>query len=167
MKYIDIQKLVKLVEASNIAELEIVEGDGKLRITKLPPASPLPNTTQFIPVPTGFPPNAAVPPPISSPPSAVVSSKMENELTAPVSTKKLIEIQSPMVGTFYRAPSPEAPPYVQVGDRVRPGQVLCIIEAMKLMNELESEYSGTIVEILVENAQPVEFGQILFRIDPS
>ena len=70
-----------------------------------------------------------------------------------------------MVGTFYSAPSPEAPPYVEVGDRVKPGQVLCIIEAMKLMNEIEAEVSGTIKEIALENAQPVEFGQLLFKIE--
>ncbi|RME26420.1 MAG: acetyl-CoA carboxylase biotin carboxyl carrier protein [Deltaproteobacteria bacterium] len=78
-----------------------------------------------------------------------------------------ITIDSPMVGTFYRAPKPGAKPFVSVGDRVHKGQVLCILEAMKLMNELESEVSGTIVEILVENAEPVQFGQPLFRIRPD
>jgi acetyl-CoA carboxylase biotin carboxyl carrier protein len=79
----------------------------------------------------------------------------------------LIPVTSPMVGTFYRAPSPDAPPFVDVGGRVGTGTVLCIIEAMKLMNELESEVEGTIAKILVENAQPVEYGQVLFLIDPS
>jgi len=72
-----------------------------------------------------------------------------------------------MVGTFYRAPAPDEPPYVEVGDRVRVGQTVCIVEAMKLMNELESEVSGTIVEILIENADPVEFGQVLMRVKPD
>jgi acetyl-CoA carboxylase biotin carboxyl carrier protein len=71
-----------------------------------------------------------------------------------------------MVGTFYRAPAPDAPPYVQTGTKIGPGDTLCIIEAMKLMNELESEVSGTVAEVCVENAQPVEFGQVLFRVDP-
>ena len=79
----------------------------------------------------------------------------------------LAEVHSPMVGTFYRSPAPDAPPYVEPGDRVEKGQTVCILEAMKLMNELEAEVSGTVREICVENAEPVEFGQVLFRIDPS
>lgn len=79
---------------------------------------------------------------------------------------KTVEIKAPMVGTFYRAPSPEAPPYVEIGQNIEPGQVICIIEAMKLMNEIKSEIKGKIVEILVENAEPVEFGQTMFLIEP-
>lgn len=79
---------------------------------------------------------------------------------------RTVEIKAPMVGTFYRAPSPEAPPYVEAGQVVEPGQVVCIIEAMKLMNEIKSEIRGTIVEVLVENAEPVEFGQSMFIIEP-
>jgi acetyl-CoA carboxylase biotin carboxyl carrier protein len=78
-----------------------------------------------------------------------------------------IEVKSPMVGTFYRSSKPGTPPFVKVGDRVAEGEVLCIVEAMKLMNELESEDSGTIREILIENAQPVQFGQVLFHIQPD
>jgi len=81
--------------------------------------------------------------------------------------KQLYELKSPMVGTFYRSPSPDADPYVRVGDLVEPGKVLCIVEAMKLMNELECEVHGRIAEILIENVQPVEFGQVLFRIDTT
>jgi len=80
---------------------------------------------------------------------------------------RLVEVKSPMVGTFYRAPEPGAEPYVKPGNRVTAGQTLCIIEAMKIMNELESEVSGVVREILVEDAQPVEFGQVLFRVDPN
>jgi acetyl-CoA carboxylase biotin carboxyl carrier protein len=72
-----------------------------------------------------------------------------------------------MVGTFYRAPAPDAPPYVEVGTRVKKGDTLCIIEAMKLMNEMESEVAGTVVEVLVDNAEPVEYGQVLFRVEPA
>ncbi len=79
---------------------------------------------------------------------------------------KTVEIKAPMVGTFYRAPSPEAPPYVEVGQIIEPGQVICIIEAMKLMNEIKSEIKGKILEILIDNAEPVEFGQPMFLIEP-
>lgn len=79
----------------------------------------------------------------------------------------MLEIKSPMVGTFYRAPAPDAKPFVEVGDRISRGQVLCVIEAMKLMNEIESEFAGRVVEILVQNAQPIQFGQPLFLIEPA
>jgi acetyl-CoA carboxylase biotin carboxyl carrier protein len=85
---------------------------------------------------------------------------------APKETAKTVEIRAPMVGTFYRAPAPEAPPYVEVGKVIEPGQVICIIEAMKLMNEIKSEVKGRILEILVDNAEPVEFGQPMFLIEP-
>lgn len=81
-------------------------------------------------------------------------------------TAKTVEIKAPMVGTFYRAPSPESPPYVEVGQVIEPGQVICIIEAMKLMNEIKSEIKGKILEIIVENAEPIEFGQPMFIIEP-
>jgi acetyl-CoA carboxylase biotin carboxyl carrier protein len=82
-------------------------------------------------------------------------------------TRNLVEIKSPMVGTFFRAPAPDAPPYVDTGSRVKKGDTLCIIEAMKLMNELECEVAGTIAEVCVDNAEPVEYGQVLFRIEPA
>jgi acetyl-CoA carboxylase biotin carboxyl carrier protein len=85
---------------------------------------------------------------------------------APATPSHLMEIKSPMVGTFYSAPEPGAEPYVKAGSRVATGQVVCIIEAMKIMNEIESEVAGVVREVLVENAQPVEFGQLLFRVDP-
>lgn len=81
--------------------------------------------------------------------------------------RRLLEVSSPMVGTFYRAPGPDEPPFVEVGDRIRKGQTVCIIEAMKLMNELEAEVSGEIVEILVKNGEPVEYGQLLMRVNPD
>ena len=93
----------------------------------------------------------------------------EPEAPAPVEVAyaRLVEITSPMVGTFYRAPSPEAAPYVEVGSTVAAGDVLCVIEAMKLMNEFECETAGRVVEICVDNAEPVDFGQLLFRVDPA
>ena len=86
---------------------------------------------------------------------------------SPHVSSNLVDIESPMVGTFYRGPAPDAPPYIDTGTDVALGDTLCIIEAMKLMNELECEVRGTIVEICVENAQPVEYGQVLFRVDPA
>jgi len=107
-------------------------------------------------------PAAAVPEPVASAPVAATDGQPE---AAPPASD-LFEIKSPMVGTFYRAPAPDAPSYAEVGRRVSPGDTLCIIEAMKLMNELESEVSGVIQEVCVENAEPVEFGQVLFRLSP-
>ncbi len=86
---------------------------------------------------------------------------------APAATRTMIEIKAPMVGTFYRAPSPEAPAYVTVGDSIEPGQVICIIEAMKLMNEIKSDVRGKVVSILAENAEPIEFGHVLFVVEPQ
>ncbi|MFN3821914.1 MAG: acetyl-CoA carboxylase biotin carboxyl carrier protein [bacterium] len=168
MKYSDIKRLVKLVEGSNIAELEVEFEGSKVRIAKIHQSGdhltpPLylnyPPSSEYSPTPSRMSPHPIIT--IGESESRRVDVSEERELV-----RKAIEVQSPMVGTFYRAPSPEAPPYVEVGDIVRPGQVLCIIEAMKIMNEIEAEVAGKILEICVENAQPVEFGQILFRIEP-
>ena len=106
--------------------------------------------------------------PVSPPPQALVPSPPAAPESSPVEKDEgLIEVSSPMVGTFYRSPSPDDPAFVKVGDEVKSGSVLCIVEAMKLMNEIESEVSGTIVEILVDNAQPVQFEQPLFKIKPN
>ena len=98
----------------------------------------------------------------------IVSVPMAPSAAAAESVQKLsgLEIKSPMVGTFYRAPAPEAPPFIEVGQEIEPGQVLCIIEAMKLMNEIKAEVKGRILKIMVENGQPVEFGQVLFLVEP-
>jgi acetyl-CoA carboxylase biotin carboxyl carrier protein len=101
-------------------------------------------------------------PPHAPPPAAAAGAPA----AAPATPSHLMEIKSPMVGTFYSAPEPGAEPYVKAGSRVATGQVVCIIEAMKIMNEIESEVAGVVREVLVENAQPVEFGQLLFRVDP-
>ncbi len=143
-----LKKLVEIVEASDIEELEVRKWWTKVRIIKKRSTNPTSNQTQ-------------------------AGSKVNEHIVevAPkepqVQEESYLEIKSPMVGTFYRAPSPGARPYVEVGDRVEPGQVVCIIEAMKLMNEIESEVSGTIAKVLVENAQPVEYGQTLFLVKPS
>jgi acetyl-CoA carboxylase biotin carboxyl carrier protein len=112
---------------------------------------------------TGASPPSVTPPSREAPePGDAAASEAREEAAS-----GFAEVTSPMVGTFYRAPAPDAPPYVEVGALVAKGQTLCILEAMKLMNELEAEVSGTIREICVENAEPVEFGQVLFRIDPA
>lgn len=149
MKISYIKKLIKIVELSEIEELEVRKWWTKVRISKR--RSPVSNPTADRVVEVG---------PANAPQSAGAGE------TAAVD-ENLVEVKSPMVGTFYRAPSPDAAPYVQVGDRVTPGQVICIIEAMKLMNEIEAEVAGTIEKVLIENTQPVEYGQTLFLVSPS
>ena len=156
MNIIELRRLIKLMEASNLCELEIEEGGMRVRIAKNAQGNGATPVFPYFASAPGMAPAATA--------SAVDMAKPA--VSAPTASN-LIEVSSPMVGTFYRAPAPEAPSYVQVGDIVRPGQVLCIIEAMKLMNEIEAEKAGRVVEILVENAQPVEFGQTLFRIEPA
>ncbi|GAB4371981.1 MAG: hypothetical protein Kow0042_15060 [Calditrichia bacterium] len=165
MNFQEIKQLIKVVERSDISELEIVEDNQKIRISKnssyLPPKTTnshiLPNQTVNI---------AELKTPIASPAETVVEIPPgPAPEAAPKPSDNIVEARSPMVGTFYRAPAPDADPYVEIGDRVRVGQTLCIIEAMKLMNEIQSEVSGTIVKILVENAQPVEYDQVLFLIE--
>jgi acetyl-CoA carboxylase biotin carboxyl carrier protein len=108
-------------------------------------------------------PVAAAPAPLAASPGGPSAAGAEPRAAAP----HLREVKSPMVGTFYKAPEPGAEPYVKVGSRVSPGQTVCIIEAMKIMNEIEAEVGGVIREVSVEDAQPVEFGQVLFRVDPN
>lgn len=163
-----LKRLIETVEASGIDTLEISRWGTKIRISKTPP-----NASGNA---TGVPVNdlrASVPADGRTETSGGEAAAAPAEEAAPEekaeaeAEEDLFKVTSPMVGTFYRAPAPEAPPYVEVGDHVRKGQTLCILEAMKLMNELESEVDGTIVEIAVENAQPVEYGQLLFRIRPD
>jgi acetyl-CoA carboxylase biotin carboxyl carrier protein len=105
--------------------------------------------------------------PLPAPAPAADSEHRESAARAPAAAPHLKEIRSPMVGTFYKAPEPGAEPYIKVGNRVSPGQTVCIIEAMKIMNEIEAEIAGVVREISVEDGQPVEFGQVLFRVDPN
>lgn len=110
---------------------------------------------------------AAAAGPVVSSAGGSAGSAAPSAAAAPAPATPLLEIKSPMVGTFYKSPEPGAEAYAKVGTRVSPGQVVCIIEAMKIMNEIESEVQGVIREVCVENAQPVEFGQVLFRVDPN
>ena len=148
-----LKTLIDLVAESGISELEVTEENDKVRIV---------NKVQTVAVAApvaAAPVVAAAPAPVAAPVAAPAA-------PAPAAEAKVegAQVASPMVGTFYRAPSPGAAPFVSVGDKVTAGQTLCIIEAMKLLNEIEAETSGTIKEICVENGQPVEFGQTLFII---
>lgn len=146
-----LKTLIDLVAESGIAELEITEGDGKVRIVKSPPPPP--------PVPMAYiPEQAAAPAPVAAAASAAPAAP------APAAVPQGHVVKSPMVGTFYRAPNPGASPFVEVGQTVKDGEPLCIIEAMKLLNEIEADKAGVIKEILVENGEPVEYGQPLFVI---
>lgn len=146
-----LKKVIEIAETSLISELEIQEGELRIRIAKggpgLAPVSPLATTAMVV---------APAPAPVST----VVP-------LAATPVEKEILIQSPMVGTFYRSPAPDASPYVKAGDRVTEETIVCIIEAMKVMNELPAGVCGVITETLIENAQPVEYGQPLFRVKPD
>ncbi len=146
-----IRRLIAIVEESNIESLEYRNWWTSIRITKK-----LANGSNG----SGTASNLTVYPAASHAASSPFVS------VAPPADEKLVPIKSPMVGTFYRAPAPDAKPYVEIGDLVEPGQVVCIIEAMKLMNEIESEVKGKIVKVPAESGKPVEFGQALFLIEP-
>ncbi len=145
----DLRRLIRLVQRTGIGELEVSTGGRTVRIAAQAGVAPALAVTTAVADPT---PTAA--PPGGSPAGGRAG------------TANQVAITSPMVGTFYRAPAPDAEPYVEVGDAVEVGQTVCIVEAMKLMNEIESEVKGRVVRILVENAQPVEYGQRLFLIEP-
>lgn len=153
-----IRRLVKLVETSGISELEIEEKESRIYISKYGPAAP--GAVSYNVAPAQQPAVAAVAP-------ATGSSVPAPDLKPADVSEKLHEIKSPIVGTFYRSPAPDADSYVKVGDRVEQGSVLCIVEAMKLMNEIESDISGTIAKIMVDNGRPVEYGQLLFLVKPD
>jgi acetyl-CoA carboxylase biotin carboxyl carrier protein len=150
-----LKKLIKLVEQSEITEFTVQEGELKVKISK---NSNQPAQIQYQPI-VDISKQIPVQPHISS------SSETLTTKSAEPAKTNLHEIKSPIVGTFYRAPAPDADPYVQVGETITVGSVLCIVEAMKLMNEIESDVSGKIVKILVENATPVEYNQPLFLIE--
>ena len=144
----EIREILELLKGSDVSEFELGRGDTMLKLRRGPANAPaLPPT----------PPTAAPALPASVPPAA-----------APVPPKPTYkEVVSPIVGTFYRSPAPDAAPFVEVGTRVVKGQVLCIVEAMKIMNQIESDTTGTIAAIIVENAQPVAYGQALFHVTPE
>ncbi len=153
-----IKKLIELLEESGIAEIEIKEGEEALRISRMPSGT----VTHQLPAMASLPLAAPLaPPPVSA------ATPRAAEPAAPKAKANEHVITAPMVGTFYASASPGAKPFIEIGDEIKVGQVLCIIEAMKLMNDLEAEVAGEIVRIYVENGQPVEYGQSLFAIKPS
>jgi acetyl-CoA carboxylase biotin carboxyl carrier protein len=149
----EIQKLVEIINTSDLDEVIIEEGDKKITLKRTTSKV----TQVYQPV--------AAPQPVQQAPQYAPSPAASAPVSQPVPSD-LVEIRSPIVGTFYRAASPDSPAFASVNDTIKPGDVLCIIEAMKLMNEIEAEISGTVVEILIENGQPVEYDQVLFRIKP-
>src|SRR3954447_7287117 len=159
MDFKQIQELIKIVNKSNIGELSIEENDFKITIKQKEEKT---QTIVSAPATVYAPPPTPVTPPVTPPTSAETA-----PATAAQKTENLITIKSPMIGTFYRRSSPDKPPFAEIGDEITPGKVVCIIEAMKLFNEIESEVSGTIVKILVDDASPVEYDQPLFLVEPA
>ncbi len=158
MELKEIQSLIKFVSDSGVDEVDIERKDFKLSIKKLPPnivqSQQVVQATIPAPAPVAQAIDATSPVAETAAPAAPVAST-------------LVEIKSPMIGTFYRSSSPDKPSFVNVGDEINSGDVICIVEAMKLFNEIEAEISGKIVKVLVENAQPVEYDQPLFLVEPK
>jgi acetyl-CoA carboxylase biotin carboxyl carrier protein len=163
-----VKKLIEMIDESSVDSIEIASEKGvKIRISKTPTqrgvsmaapvAMPQVMTQAML--------DSRYTPPSGSP--TMATSDGAPAATPVAASGGMLEVKSPMVGTFYGAPEPGAKPYVAAGDRVQKGQTLCIIEAMKIMNEIESEFSGVVKEVLAQDAHPVEYGQVLFRIDPN
>ncbi|NTV02659.1 MAG: acetyl-CoA carboxylase biotin carboxyl carrier protein [Chlorobiaceae bacterium] len=150
----EIQHLVEIISASGLDEVIIKEGESEITLRRSS------SKVQLVSQPVAAAP--AAPAAVQAP--AAPAQPAAAPASAPASD--LLEVRSPIVGTFYSAPSPDSPAFVSPGDKIKSGDVLCIIEAMKLMNEIEAEVSGTVVDVLVENGQPVEYNQVLFRVKP-
>lgn len=161
MKTTEIRDLIDFIAQSGLNEVNVETKELKLSVKREPDQKILKSSAPV--VATAMPAIAAAPAPVAA--AAPVAKVEKSE--APASGKKTLDIKSPMIGTFYRSGSPDSPPFVSVGDKVGKGQTVCIIEAMKLFNEIESEVSGTIVKVMVENAQPVEYDQVLFVVEPD
>jgi len=162
-----VKKLIEIIDDSSVDSIEITSDKGlKIRISKSPQQRGAVQVAAPLPMPALLPaaPVARVTPAQGMPPMSEAEPSAAHEAPKPIT---FLEVKSPMVGTFYKAPEPGAKAYVAVGDRVSKGQILCIIEAMKIMNEIESDYSGVVREILAQDAQPVEYGQVLYKIDPN
>lgn len=147
-----VKKLIELLEESGIAEIEIKEGEESVRISRMSTGVP---AQHIIAAPPAAPALAAAPAPAAAVAPAAAPPRKSNEYV----------VTAPMVGTFYASPSPGAKPFVEIGDEVKAGQVLCIIEAMKMMNQIESDKAGRITSIMAQNGEPVEFGQPLYTIE--
>jgi acetyl-CoA carboxylase biotin carboxyl carrier protein len=159
MEYKQIQELVKMINKSNISELSIKEGEFEITIKQESGLTGTPVYAQPMVMSAPAAPVAPVAPP------AAGAAPAAPEASAAVSNDKLHTIKSPMIGTFYRSSAPDKPPFVNVGDDVKPGQTLCIVEAMKLFNEIECEVSGKVVKVLVDESTPIEYDQPMFLIE--
>jgi acetyl-CoA carboxylase biotin carboxyl carrier protein len=160
MELKDIQNLIKFVAKSGATEVKLEMGDVKITIRT--GGDSRPETTYYQALPT-----MAQPQPAQAAPSEVAQTPAQQTPVAADEDSKYVIIKSPIIGTFYRKPSPDKPVFIEVGDNIGVGDVLCVIEAMKLFNEIESEISGKIVKVLVDDSSPVEFDQPLFLVDPS
>jgi acetyl-CoA carboxylase biotin carboxyl carrier protein len=157
-----IKKLIEIMKENGLAEIEIKHGDDKICLKRCPPTQPAVGETMAA-MPMMRPESGAVP-------AGAEGTEALNQTSRPQpapAAEDLVEIKSPIVGTFYATPSPDSEPYVEVGSAVGPQTVVCIIEAMKVMNEIKAETNGTIAEILVTNGQAVEYGQVLFKVRPD
>jgi acetyl-CoA carboxylase biotin carboxyl carrier protein len=156
-----VKKLIEMLDESTVDSIEISGDKGmKIRLSKTPTARGAVTMAAPMAMPMAEAPRA-------TPPGGVPAVAESAPAPAAAVASSLLEVKSPMVGTYYSAPEPGAKPYLTVGDRIKKGQVLCIIEAMKIMNEIESEFDGVVREILADNAHPVEYGQVLVRVDPN
>ena len=165
MTYKEIVDLIKLVQKTDLAEVKVKEGEFKLSIRSKDfnaSNTEYPNNVSFQPMPQ--PQQVA---PIAIPKAAEKVEEAKDSSPKSTGTENLIEVKSPIVGTFYRSSSPDKPAYIKVGDTIEVGSVVCIVEAMKLFNEIESEVSGKVVKVVVEDASPVEYDQVLFLVEPS
>jgi acetyl-CoA carboxylase biotin carboxyl carrier protein len=162
-----VKKLIEMMDGSSVDSVEITSDKGmKIRISKTPQQRGTVQIPTPVPMPALLP--AAVATQSRLTPVDGITVVAEPEVAPRTESKtKLLEVKSPMVGTYYAAPEPGAKPYVAIGSRIAKGQILCIIEAMKIMNEIESEFAGVVTEVAVQDAHPVEYGQVLFRIDPN
>ncbi|MEO7989499.1 MAG: acetyl-CoA carboxylase biotin carboxyl carrier protein [Chryseolinea sp.] len=158
MKTAEIRDLIDFISKSGLNEVDIETKELKLHVKREPDQKVFKST----PAPMMAAPVAQVAAPAASAPKAEKAAAAE-----PASGKKTLEIKSPMIGTFYRSASPDSPVLASVGDKISKGQTVCIIEAMKLFNEIESEFSGTIIKVLAENSSPVEYDQVLFVVEPD
>jgi len=161
MKIKEIRDLIDFISQSELNEVNIETTDFKISVKKSPDISV--NSSELVMNPASAPANV----PVAQNVTENVEIKATTVEGKEEPAKNLKEIRSPMIGTFYRSANPESPAFVEPGDKIKKGQTVCIIEAMKLFNEIESEISGTIVEVLVENASPIEFDQPLFLVDPA
>ena len=163
MKTSEIRDLIDFISKSGLNEVNIETSELKLHVKREPDQKVLKSAAPLV---TTAPVAAPIPAPAVPQPAAAPAAKPA-PVAEPASGKKTVEIKSPMIGTFYRSANPDSPPFISVGDKVTKGQTVCIIEAMKLFNEIESEVSGTVVKVMVENSSPVEYDQVLFLVEPD